>query len=87
MVKYQGLKKRSGHFSNIKNTFLLAIVTTIFSTSSFYTFSFLFSYINSNFISEHPTSIPWIKSQIRCESSGRYWENNQCWDYKHSSSF
>jgi hypothetical protein len=37
--------------------------------------------------SSYPTSIPWIKSKIECEDTGRNWSNNQCWDEEHSASF
>ncbi|UKO98701.1 hypothetical protein [Nostoc sp. UHCC 0870] len=37
--------------------------------------------------STYPTSIPWIKSKIDCEDTGRNWRNNKCWDEEHSASF
>jgi hypothetical protein len=34
-----------------------------------------------------PTSIMWLNSQSECESSGRYWYDNQCWDVEHNPTF
>ncbi|HIK03117.1 MAG TPA: hypothetical protein IGS40_00135 [Trichormus sp. M33_DOE_039] len=37
--------------------------------------------------SSYPTSIPWIKSKLDCEKTGRNWIDDRCWDKEHSASF
>ena len=53
----------------------------------FYTGSFMISYVTSNLSTIHPTSIPGIKDQEKCEQTGRVWEDDKCWDYQHNPSF
>ena len=64
-------------------------------TSSFLTFRLLCLPLGSTLTlsaaeestSNHPTSIPWINDEYRCEDTGRTWRKDQCWDYEHDSSF
>lgn len=71
-------------------------LTTIFIYTTFSAAIFTVSILVGKFLlfpvspvnqSTYPTSIPWIKSQIQCEDTGRNWSNNQCWDEEHSASF
>jgi hypothetical protein len=53
----------------------------------FYTGSFMMSSVTSNLNTIHPTSIPGIKDKEKCESTGRVWRNDECWDDQHNPSF
>lgn len=35
----------------------------------------------------HPTGIPWLQSQESCESTGRLWQDDICWDTEHDPTF
>ncbi|WP_017316392.1 hypothetical protein [Mastigocladopsis repens] len=56
-------------------------------TSSFTTFSFVFSLLTSVPTSPHPTSIPWLHNQSECKHTGRTWRDGKCWDYEHNPMF
>ncbi|MEM9452476.1 MAG: hypothetical protein AAGA75_28710 [Cyanobacteria bacterium P01_E01_bin.6] len=45
--------------------------------------------LNQNFSNQadFPTSVPFKENKQECENSGRTWQNNQCIDYEHDSSF
>ncbi len=65
-------------------------VTFFFGTLMFCGFSsgsFMISYLTSSLNIIHPTSIPGIKDQKKCELAGRVWQDNKCWDYEHNPSF
>jgi hypothetical protein len=53
----------------------------------FYTGSFMMSYVTSSLNTIHPTSIPGIKDQEKCQSTGRVWRNDKCWDDQLNPSF
>jgi hypothetical protein len=53
----------------------------------FYTGSFMISYVTSSLNTIHPTSIPGIKDQEKCESTSRVWRDNKCWDEQHNPAF
>ncbi|TAF09226.1 MAG: hypothetical protein EAZ77_05845 [Nostocales cyanobacterium] len=53
----------------------------------FYTGSLMISYVTSSLNTIHPTSIPGIKDQEECQSTGRVWQDDKCWDYDHNPSF
>lgn len=53
----------------------------------FYTGSFMMSYVTSSLNTIHPTSIPGIKDQDKCQQKGKIWRNDKCWDYQHNPSF
>ncbi|AFZ59962.1 hypothetical protein ACOWPH_17105 [Anabaena sp. PCC 7938] len=53
----------------------------------FYTGSFMISSVTSSLNTIHPTSIPGIKDQEKCENTGRVWRDNKCWDYQHNPAF
>ncbi len=59
-------------------------VTFFFGTlifCGFSTGSFMISYLTSNLNIIHPTSIPGIKDQEKCESKNEIWRDNKCWNY------
>ena len=56
-------------------------------TSSFTTFSFLFSLLTSVPTSPYPTSIPWLDNKFECEHTGRTWRDGDCWDSEHNPMF
>ncbi|AFZ27851.1 hypothetical protein Cylst_5867 [Cylindrospermum stagnale PCC 7417] len=66
---------------------LFTTFSGMFLTSSFYLASLIISGVNTSLSNIHPTFIPWISDEDRCESSGRSWRDNKCWDYEHSPSF
>ena len=39
--------------------------------------------VKNKVIDAHPTSIPWINDSYNCETTGRSWEQGECWDYEH----
>jgi hypothetical protein len=78
-------KTKINLFEIINNIFMIFILPT----SGFIIVSFLLSvvsYINSSF-TIHPTSIPWIDNQAKCNKSGRDWHENKCFDDEHSPMF
>jgi len=65
-------------------------VTFFFGTlmyCGFFTGSFMISYVTSSLNIIHPTSIPGIKEQEKCEAKKEVWRDNKCWDYEHNPSF
>ncbi|MBK1989226.1 hypothetical protein A0J48_017065 [Sphaerospermopsis aphanizomenoides BCCUSP55] len=53
----------------------------------FYTGSFMISYVTSSLNTIHPTLIPGIKDQEKCQKTGRVWRNDKCWDEQHNPAF
>lgn len=47
-------------------------------------FPSLFNFIEG---SSHPTSIPWIDHESKCQRTGRIWDENKCWDNQHNPMF
>ncbi len=72
---------------NSTNIILGTVSFTLLLTCTSWTLKFLVSYLSSISISSHPTSIPWISNQPKCEHTGRTWRNGKCWDYEHNMMF
>ncbi|MFM7365131.1 MAG: hypothetical protein ACKO11_11680 [Cuspidothrix sp.] len=50
----------------------------------FFAGSFMISYVTSSLNIIHPTSIPGIKEQEKCQAKNEVWRDKKCWDYKHN---
>ena len=65
-------------------------VTFFFGTlifCGFSTGSSMISYLTSSLNIIHPTSIPGIKDQEKCEAKNEIWRDNKCWNYEYNPSF
>lgn len=40
-----------------------------------------------NHSTPHATAIPWLTNESECTHTGRSWQDDQCWDAKHSPDF
>ncbi|WP_234300982.1 hypothetical protein [Sphaerospermopsis aphanizomenoides] len=47
----------------------------------------MISYVTSSLNTIHPTLIPGIKDQEKCQKTGRVWRNDKCWDEQHNPAF
>lgn len=89
VVLLVGLERRSPqrlHSSGAKRTALICVSIPILVLGTFATLSFLLPRLESSF-QPHPTSIPWLQTESACEHSGRFWQNDTCWDNLHSPDF
>ncbi len=75
-------------FGNI--VFIIGFLIILFA-STFTILSVAFPSVGSIYSSSstsfHPTAVPWIFNQSKCEETGRTWNKGECWDYEQSPMF
>ena len=90
------IKSKVNRFARIRSVLLWAFVVSMpFSTYLILRNTLLSSdqsliksvYTDEEDESAYPTAIPWIENAKLCQKSGRLWQNDQCWDKQHNSSF
>lgn len=52
-----------------------------------FAYFFRFNFMALQQAKHYPTAIPWLESEAECQETGRYWQEEACWDREHDANF